>query len=101
MGVIRKLPIEVATSPRDGEVMTDRYWVVDDDGLYWHALTEKSRGWSPQCNSDERITVKVLSKMYPDARVEFIPDVYVGHSSEEWGFNPFRRPPATVEREAR
>lgn len=87
---IKKLPMEVATSVREGTVMVDRHWVVDDEGLYWWARDEKSRSWAPQCNVNGAITERLRADLYPDARVELIPAVYPGPWSETFGFNPWR-----------
>lgn len=90
MGIIRKLTKEQATMPRDGDVLTDRWWVVDDEGLYFWSHSEKSRGVSPQCNGNQVIAEDLRQQLYPEARLEHIPIVFMGHWDEEYGHNPFR-----------
>jgi hypothetical protein len=87
--IIEKLPLDIAEKPRDGECLVDRYWVIDDEGLYWYALNEKARAWSPQCNANEAIAKSLQEKLYPDARVEQVHLVFVGRWDENTGFNPF------------
>lgn len=90
-GFIKKLPLETAIKPRNGEAIINRWWVVDDEGLYWFSMTEKARyGWRPQCNHHENIAKSIQEKLYPDARIEFIEVVYAGHHDEEYGYQPFK-----------
>lgn len=74
---------DVLTTPRDGEVAADRWWIVDDDGrpLVWKR--NGSRGYSPQCNRDRR----VVDRMTHDGhRAEFIEVAYLGPWDEHWGY---------------
>jgi len=88
-GTIRKLSMEQATTPRDGGVLTDRWWIVDDEGLYWWSRTPKSRAVAPQCNGNRAIAEDLRRQLYPEARLEQIPVVFVGRWDEEYGYNPF------------
>lgn len=51
-GTIRAVPIDVLATPRDGECLTERWWVTTAEGALIHQRLT-SRGWSPQCNSNE------------------------------------------------
>jgi hypothetical protein len=84
-GRILAVPLDALTTPCNGDTMTDRYWVVRDGCvLFWQGYGNK-RGWSAQCNHDERITEKVLAKLYPGASIEFVPVAYVGPWDEDYG----------------
>lgn len=87
-GTLRKLDLHYAMTPREGSVMVNRYWVVDDDGLYWWQPVGSRHMWAPQCNPDQRITESLRDKLYPDARVGFLDVVYVGHWDPNYGYNP-------------
>lgn len=69
---ITYISIEDLTNPRDGEVMSDRWWIVDPEK---GALVFK--GFSPQCNRNELITRRLL-EMYPGCEARHIPFAYVG-----------------------
>lgn len=75
-----------AVKPISGATLVDRYWVCDDDGLYWYQSGKHS--WTPQCNSNKAI-VESLLRMYPGARVEFVEIVFVKHYDDENGYNPW------------
>lgn len=79
-GVREYVPIEEATTPRDGEVITNRWWVVHPEhGLTFWRLSPKDTYRAPQCNSNEAITRDIASKIHPDHEVRLIPAVYLGH----------------------
>jgi hypothetical protein len=78
------IPLSILKEPRDGEAMTDRWWVVIDGcALLWQRAG--SRGWSPQCNKDRRLGESLIESLYPGATVEFVPCAYVGRWDENWG----------------
>lgn len=79
------VPVEVLASPRDGEVLTNRWWVVrDGKALFWQALA--MRGWAPQCNSDQRLPERLIERLYPDATSLLIPVAFVGPWDEARGY---------------
>jgi hypothetical protein len=83
MARLLAVPLDELATPRDGEVLTDRWWVVRDGGALFHQ--HYGHGWSPQCNSDRRVTEMIQAKLYPDDEIMQVPAAYVGHPDEEWG----------------
>lgn len=74
---IEYVSIAEATTPRDGEVLTNRWWVVHPEhGITFYRMDRRYR--APQCNSDERISRHICDKMYPGHDIQFIPAVYTG-----------------------
>jgi len=80
------LPLDVATTPKNGEVIVDSWWVVHPEQgivLYTHSgTTDDSKGrrpmfCSPQCNQDQRITDHFVETMYPFAEARQIPAVFL------------------------
>jgi len=58
------------------EVLTDRWWIVHPEkGL------PLFRGWSPQCNSSERVA-RTIAEMYPWAEVRFLPVAYIRREAQ-------------------
>lgn len=83
-GTVLAVPIGALSTPRDGSVMTDRWWVVRDGrALFWRG--KGMRGWSPQCNHDRRLPEQLVRKLHPGATVEFIHAAFVGHWDDEVG----------------
>lgn len=77
------IPWEVLVTPRDGEVYTNRWWLVENGKcLFWQGAT--SRGFSPQCNANraffDRDTVANTG-----LEVLYLPVAYLGHWDEEYG----------------
>ena len=71
------VPVDEAIQPKLGICMCykDKWWIVDDKGLlFWQDKKGGSR--YPQCNSNKFVADTIHQKMYPWARVEFIPWVY-------------------------
>ena len=67
------IPFDEATKPRDGEVLTNRWWVVHPEmGL------AVFRRHSPQCNSDRRLPESLIARRYPGHESRFFEIVYIG-----------------------
>lgn len=85
-GRVLAVPVDVLSTPRDGEVMTDRWWAVRDGrALFWQGRGNR-RGWSPQCNHDRRIADSLVESIHQGASAEFIPIAYVGRWDEVAAF---------------
>lgn len=78
-GKVYKIPVKWATTPRDGECLVNRHWIVtiDNELLLWN-------GTSPQCNRDIKIA-SGLKEPYMPCVTRFIPAVYLGHQHPETG----------------
>lgn len=64
--------LEELTTPASGTVLVNHYWSVHPTkGVIFYMR------YSPQCNSDERITNKLQPKLYPWAEVQLIPTAYI------------------------
>jgi hypothetical protein len=85
-GVREYVSIEDATTPRDGQVLTNRWWVVHPEhGVTFVKMTPKSRHRASQCNHDEAIVRHIAAQIHPGHGVQFIEAVYIGHQPEgEW-----------------
>jgi hypothetical protein len=77
--------LKEAATPRDGEVITNRWWVVHpEDGIAFYRMPQ-ARFRAPQCNHDERIARDLCDKLYPGHDVALVPVVFVGHRPQgEW-----------------
>ena len=72
-----KIPIDIATTPRSGACLADRWWVVVDESvILW-------RGISPQCNHDRRIAEHVGNLIHPGSEVRHISAVFLGPQNED------------------
>jgi uncharacterized protein YbdZ (MbtH family) len=67
-GVFYKIPIDVATTPKDGYAYTERFWATTEDGcvLFYSngkplSINEDTREFYPQCNSSESVTKHLLN----------------------------------------
>jgi hypothetical protein len=82
-GLNNKLEYETfddATTPRDGEVLTNRWWVVHPEyGVAFYRMYPRDPYRAPQCNHDERIARDICDRLYPGHEVRLIPAVFVGH----------------------
>lgn len=79
-GIREYTPIEEATTPRDGTVLTNRWWVVHPEhGLTFWKLSAKDTYRAPQCNSDRAISEHVCNQIHPGHEVRFVEAVYLGH----------------------
>lgn len=77
-GRLEYVSFEDASTPRDGEVMTDRWWVVHPVlGLAFYVMPRGSHR-TPQCNADETIARHHLCELYPGHEVRFVPVAFVG-----------------------
>ena len=84
-GRVIGIPIDILITPRDGEVVTDRWWITrDGHALFWQAPTNR-RGYALQCNRDKRIAESIWSKLYPDATITHIDVAYIGQWDEDFG----------------
>lgn len=67
-----KIKVEEAILPKDGwTVLTNRWWIVKDECVMLF------KGWSPQCNSEKKISESIRDKIYPGAVVRFLEAVFV------------------------
>ncbi len=78
------VPLAIATTPRDGETRTDRWWVATgpegDESLVFF-IGEGMSYPTAQCNTDSRVPDRLLDyhrEDYPDARTVFVPVAYLG-----------------------
>lgn len=79
-GQLEYVGFEEATTPRDGDVLTNRWWVVHPEhGVAFYRLRPKDPYRAPQCNHHERIARDICEKLYPGHEVRLIPAVFVGH----------------------
>jgi len=89
-GSLGFVSIDKATAPRDGMVLTDRWWIVHPDhGIAFYQPYPR-RGWSAQCNADRRLPYSLVDS-YPahfGLTVRHIPAVFVGSWDEERGYTP-------------
>lgn len=74
------IPPEEFAVPGSGqfEHFRDHWWTTDAEGrlaFYWFG--QRPRRFRPQCNSDERISRKLTSELYPDLEVRQVPSVFV------------------------
>ena len=67
------LPIHLATIPRDGTCLIDRWWVTtpDDCIIFW-------KGQSAQCSTELKLVEHIRSKLWPEYSLTQIPIVYLG-----------------------
>lgn len=76
------IPVDVATVPRDGEVIIDRWWIVKDEAIIiWG-------GFSPQCNRNRQIAQSLIPNVHRGAEARLIAAVYLGPRSEEGRYHP-------------
>lgn len=80
------VPVELLAQPRSGDTMTDRWWAVQD-GLAIFYQAPGSKGWTPQCNADRRVTEHLVGRptLYPDAEAQHIPVAFLGPWDYEYG----------------
>jgi hypothetical protein len=76
-GTLEFMPMEEATTPRDGIAMCNRYWVVHPtDGVVFYRLSKGYR--AAQCNHNEEIAKTIRDRIYPGCDVILIPVVFTG-----------------------
>jgi len=78
------VPIDAATTPRNGECLCDRWWAVHPQkgvAFYYTPFGGcASEEPSPQCNAQEWTVKHLTKRLYPDHDVIKIPVVYMGHA---------------------
>lgn len=83
----RFVPLDVLATPRDGETLTDRWWLVHPEkGAAFYKAPGRRSGYSPQCNHDRRIGGTIGPRCGFDAEIVFIPCAFVGRHDPEWGY---------------
>lgn len=85
------MKLDDLVTPRDGEVLINRHWLVIPDlgALFWSA--QPRWGYRPQCNSDVRVAQKVgerLIKLGYKVETRRIPVAYIGWSGHENRVHP-------------
>lgn len=76
-GFVDYITLEASQTPRDGEVLVNRWWIVHPVcGLVLY------RGTSPQCSRHREILETLLS-MYPECEIKFLPIAYLGRTTQE------------------
>lgn len=74
------VPLSEATKPKDGECLTNRWWVYKpDEGILFVKVAKVN--YSPQCNSNKIITEGIRDKLYPGHDIRYVEVVYLGHRS--------------------
>lgn len=69
---ISYVPLDELTTPREGYVLMDRWWVVDRErGAMFY-------GFSPQCNHNRALCEHLCGKLYENAEVVFVPVAFIG-----------------------
>lgn len=80
------VPIEVATTPMNGEALVNRWWTVHPQhglAFYWIAngyyRTEEP---APQCNQNRYVAEKLCRSIHQDGdhEVRFVPVVFARHA---------------------
>lgn len=79
------IPFDVATTLRDGQVYTDRYWqcIPGEGGGIVFAYFGRGH-YSPQCNHDKRIVERMAEEN--EFEVRHLPAAYLGWTDEEGRF---------------
>jgi hypothetical protein len=78
---IHYVTLEELTTPRDGEVRVNRYWVYHPEkGI---AFYKTLGSLVPQCNGSEDITKSIISGMYPGHEAKFVHVAYLGWVDHE------------------
>lgn len=71
------VPLEQAVTPRDGEVLANRFWIYSPvEGILF--VEFPSGYWSPQCNSRKEIAEHIRQELNPDLAIRFIEAVFLG-----------------------
>jgi hypothetical protein len=75
------LDFEKAGQPRDGQVVTDRWWVVHPErGLAFYRVARDYR--APQCNHDRRLVNSLIADLYPGHEARHVAVVFMGPDGE-------------------
>jgi hypothetical protein len=84
-GHLEYVPFEEATTPRDGEALTDRWWVVHPEyGIAYYRVHPKGAYRAPQCNHNEAIARDICARLYPDHEVRHMPAVFTGRYEDRY-----------------
>lgn len=78
------VPLHQLTAPRDGDVMTNRWWIIRGDCALLYQGSGH-RGWSPQCNSNRVIAESLKDNLCLGATTVLVPAAYLGPWDEEYG----------------
>lgn len=77
------VPASVASTPTDGECITDRWWTMHPEkGLaFWR--TSYREPPAPQCNASEATARYLTERLHRDGDhgVALVPVVYLGHAA--------------------
>lgn len=79
-GVFIHVPVDQATTPKDGRVLCHRYWAVHPEkGLAFYI----NRGMddpAPQCNADRAVTERLSNKFLSGHEIRLIECVFLAHA---------------------
>lgn len=74
---LRYVPIDEATTPKDGECLVGRWWIYkSDEGIALAQITKHY--YAPQCNHNQLVIRTLMEALYPDHELIEIPVVYLG-----------------------
>jgi len=91
-GIIFYIPESTATTPVDGDCITNHWWTVHPEkGVAFYASRKRPFGMepgeqdepSPQCNKNQFTAEHLQKKLYPDCVTKMIPVVFMGHAVKE------------------
>lgn len=81
------VPLDLLEEPRGGECIEGSWWaVMDGKALFYQG--NGSKGWTPQCNADERVTKHLINRpsLYPGSEAVYIEFAFLGRNwDEHWG----------------
>ena len=81
MRTIGYVPVDVLTTPREGDCMVARWWVVHPTkGVLFSSPGKSMRHWAPQCNRNRAVSEMIRASLYPDCELLRIEVAYPGHS---------------------
>jgi hypothetical protein len=86
-GVTFYVPLDLATTPLDGECLVNRWWAVHPEkgvAFYAHAglrrVDHDEHRPAPQCNESEYTCRALTPRTHPDCDVVFIPVFFVSQA---------------------
>lgn len=69
--------LEEVQNPKDGDqVIKDHWWIVTPENEVLFYIGKKYN-YSPQCNSDKKMTAYMQKKIYPECHIQHIPLAYM------------------------
>lgn len=81
MRPLQFVPVEQAVTPRDGEVITNRWWIYDPHlGIAFAEFPPHY--WAPQCNRDKTIANSIRKGLTPELGLRFLEVVFLGHEGK-------------------